>query len=78
MSITCAVDPTQKWFWGILGAQVIDRKPGHLHQNKLWRGLDRVLSFTCAAYPLQKYLWGTLGAQVIDRKVVYYFDRGSE
>ena len=68
MSFTCAGDPSQKYLWGILGAQVIDTKQGHLPQNKLWRGLDRVLSFTCAAYPLQKYLWGTLGAQVIDRK----------
>ena len=51
-----------------MGAQVIDRKLGHLPQNNLWRGLDRVLSFTCAAYPIQKYLWGTLGAQVIDTK----------
>ena len=68
MSITCAVDPTQKWFWGISGAQVIDTKQGDLPQNNLWWGLDRVLFFTCAAYPLQKYLWGILGAQVIDRK----------
>ena len=68
MSITCAVDPTQKWFWGILGAQVIDTKQGYLPQNKLWRGLDRVLSFTCAGGPSQKYLWGILGAQVIDTK----------
>ena len=26
LSFTCAGDPAQKWFWGTLGAQVIDRK----------------------------------------------------
>ena len=30
LSFTCAGDPLQKYLWGILGAQVIDRKEGHL------------------------------------------------
>ena len=33
VSITCAACPCQKYLWGTLGAQVIDRKKGHLPQN---------------------------------------------
>ena len=70
MSITCAVDPRQKWFWGTLGAQVIDTKESDSPQKGVWRVLGRVLSFTCAGDPSQKWFWGTLGAQVIDRKEI--------
>ena len=30
LSFTCAGDPCQKYLWGTLGAQVIDRKERHL------------------------------------------------
>ena len=56
LSFTCAVDPSQKYLWGTLGAQVIDMKQGHLPQKGLWQALGEVLSFTCACNPLQKYL----------------------
>ena len=39
----------------MLGAQVIDKKPGHLPQKGLWWVFDKVLSFTCAGNPLQKW-----------------------
>ena len=71
MSITCAGNPCQKCLWGILGAQVIDRKQGYLPQKGLWRVHGRVLSFTCAGDPSQKWFWGILDAQVIDRKQGY-------
>ena len=64
LSITCAGDPRQKCFWGILGAQVNDRRDCELPHNGVCRVLGIVLSITCAVNPLQKYLWGTLGVQV--------------
>ena len=33
LSITCAGDPCQKYLWGTLGAQVIDRKKGNRPQT---------------------------------------------
>ena len=54
MSITCAGDPHQKCFWGILGAQVIDGKDCELPQKVVWRVLGKVLSITCAGNPCQK------------------------
>ena len=36
VSFTCAGDPCQKYLWGTLGAQVIDRKVGPLPQKHLW------------------------------------------
>ena len=59
--------PIAQWrtnTWGTSGAQVIDRKQGHLPLKAVWRALDEVLSFTCEGDPYQKYLWGILGAQV--------------
>ena len=56
LSFTCAGDPSQKYLWGTLGAQVIDMKQGHLPQKGLWQALGEVLSFTCALDPAQKYL----------------------
>ena len=50
-------DPSQKWFWGIFGAQVIDTKEADLPQNGLWWAPGRVLLFTCAVNPSQKCLW---------------------
>ena len=67
-ALTCALDPAQNHFWGILGAQVFDTKGSDLPQTYLWRVLLKVLSQTCAPDPSQKYLWGTLGAQVFDTR----------
>ena len=50
------VDPSQKYLWGIQGAQVNDRKRRHPAQTYFWQALGRVLSITCAGNPLQKHL----------------------
>ena len=39
---TCARNPSQKYLWGILCAQVIDTKRSHPSQTQLWWVLSRV------------------------------------
>ena len=64
LSQTCAPDPSQKYLWSTLGAQVFDTRRGDRPQKYLWWVLAKVLSRTCALNPCQKSLWGILLAQV--------------
>ena len=41
LSFSCAGDPRQRYLWGILGAQVIDRRGGHLREGGVWWALRR-------------------------------------